>query len=419
MSDSRWPPDELTCRQHSVRPPNRLRGVPNYNAIRRFPSDASGAALPVARRASAAKGDGAGSDGSGDAGDGASGELYLGRFAALTALYALAEGAMTHPYELIKTRQQAGAPRALAHRMSTGRYLVHLAESGGLRELYRGFGWSVLGGVPSEVVYYVGYTETKRALLGTAAGAASPSSVYLAAGAFADALSVLVSVPADVISQRLQLQGADARGADAAPTARPQHGHGAAALPSMGLASASRARHLHAPPPLLSGGTAAGGLEIAASIVRQEGPLGLWRGTGATLAYYGPNSAVWWLTHEHAKGALAERLDGLCAGECAAGGAAGGAEGGAEGEPSSAVLAMSGALAGATSTVATNPLDLIKTRLQTSTRPTSVGSVLAAVWKEARWRGLYAGLVPRLFSAIPRSICTVLAYERAVEFCRK
>jgi len=153
--------------------------------------------------------------------------------------------------------------------------------------------------------------------------------------------------------------------------------------------------------------------------VRQEGPLGLWRGTGATLAYYGPNSAVWWLTHEHAKGALAERLDGLCAGECAAGGAAGGAEGGAEGEPSSAVLAMSGALAGATSTVATNPLDLIKTRLQTSTRPTSVGSVLAAVWKEARWRGLYAGLVPRLFSAIPRSICTVLAYERAVEFCRK
>lgn len=152
------------------------------------------------------------------------------------------------------------------------------------------------------------------------------------------------------------------------------------------------------------------GVQVAMDIVRREGPFGLWRGTGATLAFFGPNSAIWWLTHEHAKASFSSRFDKhVNASPCSA----------ADLEPSTSVLVASGALAGGVSTIFTNPLDVVKTRLQTSTSAISVEAVLRGVLCTVGWRGLYAGLVPRLLAVIPRSICSVLAYERAVEFCRK
>ena len=35
------------------------------------------------------------------------------------------------------------------------------------------------------------------------------------------------------------------------------------------------------------------------------------------------------------------------------------------------------------------------------------------------FRGLYSGFLPRLLAAVPRSVCTVLAYERAIAFCKR
>ena len=136
------------------------------------------------------------------------------------------------------------------------------------------------------------------------------------------------------------------------------------------------------------------------------------------------------------------------------------------------VHGCSGALAGVTSTVATNPLDTVKTcaqttphvtrcdctphaarstgvwaratdgpgsplslaplaraslartgwrrRLQCSDGPVSVRDALRGVLREHGWRGLYAGLIPRLAAAVPRSVCTVVFYEQAVALsCRK
>ena len=60
------------------------------------------------------------------------------RLAALTALYAFVEGAVTHPYELVKTRQQVRAPSCTAHQLGTLEYMLQLHRRGGPRELYRG-----------------------------------------------------------------------------------------------------------------------------------------------------------------------------------------------------------------------------------------------------------------------------------------
>ena len=188
-------------------------------------------------------------------------DLDLGMLAALTTIYTCAEGVATYPYDLVKTRQQMAqqGSAAAGHEMSTGAQLLQIRREGGMRALYRGFGWNLMGAIPSEVVYYVGYTQVKQALLLTPTGQANPSAVFVLSATVADLLSVLLSVPADIVSQRLQLQSScEAAGS-------------------------------------------IGGVQIARRIVSREGVAGLWRGAGVSLACYLPHSAVWWLTHEKAK----------------------------------------------------------------------------------------------------------------------
>ena len=112
-----------------------------------------------------------------------------------------------------------------------------------------------------------------------------------------------------------------------------------------------------------------------------------------------PHSAVWWLTHEEAKPRLASRL-GVS-------------------DDHALVHGLSGALAGVTATIVTNPLDVFKTRLQCSETAQSAREVIRGLVQDAGWRGLYSGIIPRLVAAVPRSVCTVLAYERAIAMCRK
>ena len=235
-------------------------------------------------------------------------------------------------------------------------------KKGGIVQLYRGFRWSVLGGIPSEIVYYLGYTKTKNWLLQTRLGRDNQPAVFFLAGALADVASVLVSVPADIISQRLQLQGG-------------------AGIP---IRTADRT-----------------GLSIARSIIRREGLVGLWRGTGATIAYFAPNSALWWLTHELVKKELTR----------------GNAGGPSESSVHNNVLIASGGVAGLVSGLVTNPLDMIKTRFQCSPSPLSLRTVVVSIWREGGFLRFWSGIFPRLMSAVPRSIGTVVAYERAVEFC--
>ena len=176
-------------------------------------------------------------------------DLNLGMLAAMTTIYTIAEGAVTYPYDLVKTRQQmaqggggmaSGSAPARTH-LSTGAHLMRIRYEGGVRALYRGFGWNLMGAIPSEVVYYVGYTQVKQALLLTPTGQANPAAVFVLSAAVADLLSVVLSVPSDIISQRLQLQNS---------------------------------RHL---------ASSVGGVQIARRIVQSEGVRGLWRGAGITL----------------------------------------------------------------------------------------------------------------------------------------
>lgn len=402
------------------------------------------------------------------------GTVDLQKLAVLTTVYSLVEGVVTYPYDLIKTRQQASPPGSPATRMGTLAYVHTMIQERGPSSLYRGFRWNVFGGVPSEVAYYAIYTHAKELMLQTRIGRQYPSAVYFIAGLLSDVLSVALWVPADIVSQRLQLIGsethghcsemhgprAQARAPDLANAHRiaamnpsTHNVAGAVAvsgrptdrnwlhlralssmevlraprsetsLPSSENASAPTRRLQLAPWQLLrrmstrhdaSACAAAGarsgaatalataeasGMEVVTSIVRREGVLGLWRGTWITMATVAPTSAVWWVTHEEAKRQIAHDTH--------------------LSEENALVLTMSGSLAAVSSTVISMPLDVIKTRLQCSELPLTARQVLQNLIREAGWIGLWTGFLPRLVAAVPRSVATVLAYERAIAMCRR
>jgi hypothetical protein len=365
------------------------------------------------------------------------GAVNLSKLAVCTTVYSLLEGVVTYPYDLVKTRQQVAPSGSRVTQMGTTAYVHQMIRERGATSLYRGFGWNVLGGVPSEVAYYATYTQAKHAMLRTQMGQQCPSAVFACAGVLADFVSVLLFVPADIISQRMQMQGlrADAAagfaqcgGGDGVDSGTVLHSSARASSAPAGPTVSSTARrvewlralsngHSHCGASLSSRGgpvTAAaaaasaapscspivhpGGFQLAMRICQREGVLGLWRGTLATVLSQAPNSAVWWLTHEESKQRLARRFG------CS--------------EEHALLLAVSGASAGVASSIATNPLDVLKTRLQCSEASVSLRHVLSGVFRESGWRGLYSGLIPRLAAAVPRSICTLLAYERAVAWCR-
>ena len=462
------------------------------------------------------------------------GPVDLGKLAVCTTVYSLVEGIVTYPYDLVKTRQQVAPPGSRVTQLPTTAYVHEIIQTQGAKSLYRGFSWNVLGGVPSEVAYYATYTWSKHTMQQTKLGQEYPSAVFACAGLLSDVVGVLFWVPADVISQRMQLQGvvghgenvvgcseriAAVAGTPSAPaaavaasppissisdfsvtpspsrplgasphsspscngssnwlaalryswertvqlTAEAAFGAAEAAFAAAGPsatsspAAASAATHesstrstrprawtrtprrswlqkagsrddaaAHAAsrrPSAISAAAASAaaassassstatspavsevplsGVQLAQRIVRSEGIVGLWRGTAATMLSLAPNSAVWWLTHEECKPRLARKLD--------------------VSEESAFLLSASGALAGFTSTLATNPLDVVKTRLQCSENAVglSLHSVLQGVLREAGWRGLYHGLIPRIAAAIPRSVCAVLFYEQSIALCRR
>jgi solute carrier family 25 (mitochondrial S-adenosylmethionine transporter), member 26 len=70
-----------------------------------------------------------------------------------------------------------------------------------------------------------------------------------------------------------------------------------------------------------------------------------------------------------------------------------------------------GGLAGGIGSWVTNPMDVIKTRIQTGTSDGSISGCIRAVWREGGVNALFRGSVPRLMHKVPANACFFLFYE--------
>lgn len=267
-----------------------------------------------------------------------------------------------YPFSLIKTRLQAApvspAPSspggaALEPRMGVVGTAVGVVRAEGLRGLYRGFAMSAASTVPQNVLYLTTYESTRTALkpLAASLGAAGEGARGFLAGATASLVTQTLVVPVDVVVQRRMTEGG-------------RRSTGA----------------------------------IVGDLWRSSGAAGFYRGYALSVATYGPSSAVWW-------GSFALYRD-LAFG--------GGRGWGGEGGESAGEVALAAAMAGCTSATLTNPMDVVKTRVQLYGG--NAREVLAAVVRADGPGGLFRGVAARIMNVVPMSVMVATGYKGVKEF---
>ena len=409
-------------------------------------------------------------DASDPAGDAqASPAMSMAQLAVAGGVSGLVARFATHPFDTLKTQMQvagavgggdvpsssrggpastsaASAPARYPGALETARALV---RKEGPLGFYRGFG-AVVAGIPfASAAYFGGYEAAKRATDATRERVASfsgdawtsraasaltgPTGSYVLSGIIAQSLASIAYTPIDVVKERMQAGGV------------------------LGARAAGRYDNF-----------------VAAyrAILKTEGIRGVFRGYWASNFTWWPFSVVYFVVYEHARDACAALArdarsprDGAAEG---GGGDGGGGDGSVpspraspsasetkantdnddatrttRGSRSTRLDAAKDALppwasggcgfaAAAAATVATHPLDLAKTRLQTlragagarassSSSSSSSSSVFSIARDVARREGasrLFAGCGARVAAVAPGSAISFFAYEIIKEWMK-
>lgn len=261
-----------------------------------------------------------------------------------------------YPFTLIRTRLQVQKGKSLYN--GTFDAFVKIVRSEGAAGLYRGFLVNTFTLISGQC-YVTTYELTRKYLSGYSSSNTVKS---LVAGGSASLVAQSITVPIDVVSQHLMMQ---------------RHGQ------SMGRF------HISSPSgkqTVMFGQTK----DIIMQIFRADGPKGFYRGYVASLMTYIPNSAVWWPFYHF----YAEQLSRLSPKDC----------------PHLLLQAISGPMAAATAATLTNPMDVIRARVQVEGKSSIINTFRQLMAEEGPW-GLTKGLSARIISSTPSTIVIVVGYE--------
>ncbi|CAI5736782.1 unnamed protein product [Hyaloperonospora brassicae] len=141
-----------------------------------------------------------------------------------------------------------------------------------------------------------------------------------------------------------------------------------------------------------------------AKVLKNEGVLAFWKGNGASVLHRFPYSAVNFFTYEMIKNAVIAHDHPAFT------------------QNSWTTMFVSGALAGATATVACYPIDLIRTRLatqlNTDVRYTGIHHAVRRISAEEGVLGLYRGMGATLLVTVPNLAINFTLYESLKNYAR-
>uniref|UniRef100_A0A8C6W4I0 Solute carrier family 25 member 44 n=3 Tax=Nannospalax galili TaxID=1026970 RepID=A0A8C6W4I0_NANGA len=262
-----------------------------------------------------------------------------------------------YPFTLIRTRLQVQKGKSLYH--GTFDAFVKILKADGVTGLYRGFLVNTFTLISGQC-YVTTYELTRKFV---ADYSQSNTVKSLVAGGSASLVAQSITVPIDVVSQHLMMQRKGEKMGRFQVCGN---------LEGQGLVAFGQTK------------------DIIRQILRADGLRGFYRGYVASLLTYIPNSAVWWPFYHF----YAEQLSYLCPKEC----------------PHIVFQAISGPLAAATASILTNPMDVIRTRVQVEGKSSIILTFKQLMAEEGPW-GLMKGLSARIISATPSTIVIVVGYE--------
>ena len=268
-----------------------------------------------------------------------------------------------YPLTLIRTRLQVQRGNEVYKgTFDAGKKIFH---SEGFRGLYRGFFVSAFQVVSG--VCYVSTYEGVRHMLDVQGVKDSKIKAFLGGGC-ASIVGQTIIVPFDVISQHLMLLGQLSSGKQS-PEIK------ASVNPfNIKLEGISKAQVA---------------VEITRNIYQRDGLRGFYRGYVASLSTYVPSSASWWTFYHFFQEVYDKFIPGVL--------------------PHTFVQCIAAMSAGCASCILTNPLDLVRTRVQVQRKP--IPETIKHLWRTEGIRVFKKGLTARMTSSIIYSIAIIFGYE--------
>ena len=312
---------------------------------------------------------------------------------------------LTHPLDTAKTRLQAnntykGPIDALRRTY----------KHEGIRALYRGLNAVIVGGTPGTILYLTGYAywrdtissavsawnERDDTISTSARDNNKPASlsqgeeftVHFMSGMLAETVCCIIYVPVDVVKERMQVQQQ---------------------YKQMKNTSETHYR---------------GSFDALQKILKTEGLRGIYKGYGATLASFGPFSALYFMFYEQSKMRAKEYYIGKHGDNHSSPIVK------ADGDLPLLYLVACSSAAGAFASFLTSPLDMAKLRLQVqrgqvaASNNTGRGQTvykgmvdcLHSAYNKGGIRGLFRGAGARVIHFAPATTITMTCYEKCKTF---
>lgn len=278
---------------------------------------------------------------------------------------------MLYPLTLVRTRLQAQT----ADSVYKGTYhaLRTISRLEGYSALYKGFWVNSFQAFP-HVLYITSYEKVRQQ------ASLLTSNVYLiafAGGGVSSIVAQSLSVPIDVLSQHMQLIG--------------QKSVNPLGQQSTANTKISSLDRIHVPERLNGASTYSIVKYLSSAIYKNEGPRGLYRGYFLSTFLVSFNSSLWWPFYYFYQSKLRLLLPDQL--------------------PTLFVQCLAGPFSSVSANVLTNPLDVLRTRMQLTKDKKSAYKVLGSLWKEERWNLFVKGLSARLSYSCLYSCFIILGYE--------
>lgn len=285
------------------------------------------------------------------------------RFFSLSMLNSFTLRGVLYPFTVIKTRLQIQKRNAIY--TGTLDAFLKILRYEGFTGLYKGF-WINTIQIISGFGYITTY-EKVRHLLSKYAGINDGRIKGFIAGGCGSLVGQTIITPFDVISQHMMVLGQTT---------------------NQGKFDCQHSNPLNIK--YENGSRKKLALRITKELYRLEGVKGFYRGYFASLCAYVPSSGLWWMFYPLYSETLASVLPLWTS--------------------HMLIHCISGSLSGLTVTIITNPLDVIRARIQVQ-RMNSFSTALYNLWEEEKLGIFKKGLSARLVQSTISSFFIVLGYE--------